>query len=67
MGLLGLTDSANSSAQYSLESGGIKIGDISKEGVQRGERDRDWQGSWGVGVGHLPSRGHRIVPIILTT
>ena len=45
IGLLGLADSANSSAQYSLESGGIKVGDISEESVQRGGRDRDWQGS----------------------
>jgi hypothetical protein len=34
VGLLGLVDSANSSTQYSLESGGIKVGDVPKESVQ---------------------------------
>ena len=41
VGFLGLTDSANSSAQYYPKGGGIKVGDISKKGVQRIVGDRD--------------------------
>jgi hypothetical protein len=42
MGFLDLADSADSSTQYSPESGGIKVGDFSEEGFQGSGRDRDW-------------------------
>lgn len=46
VGILGLMDSANSSAQYSMESGGIKVRNISKEGIQRTRGDRDQRRGW---------------------
>ena len=45
VGFLGLVNSADSSTQYSPESGGIKVGDIPKKGVQGAEGDGDWRES----------------------
>ena len=46
MGFLGLTDSANSSAQDSPESDGIQVGNVSKQGVQGAGGDRDEGRGW---------------------
>ena len=66
VGFLGLVDSANSFTQYSPESGGIKVGNIPKEGVQGAEGDGDWRGSWRVEVRCLAFQDHGIVAIIFT-
>lgn len=51
VGFLGLVDSADSFAQYSSESGSIKDGDITEEGIQEDGRHRDW--GWGRRSGNL--------------
>jgi hypothetical protein len=49
MGFLDLADGADSPAQYPSEGGGIKVGDIREEGVQRAGGDGDWGRSGGPG------------------